>query len=78
MAFEREIETYNLHLMDLLVNEGKYVLVKGDQIEGPFDTYEQAIAAGYSRFGPVSFLMKKIFSVEPIEYFSRDLPLCQS
>ncbi len=73
MALERELAVYNEHLMDLLANEGKYVVVHGEAIEGPFDSYEDALQAGYEKFGVVAFLVKQISRVEPIQYFSRDL-----
>jgi hypothetical protein len=78
MALERELAVYNEHLMDLLANEGKHVVVHGEEIEGPFDTYEDALQAGYTKFGVVPFLVKKITRLEPIQYFSRDLPRCPS
>jgi hypothetical protein len=61
-----------------LTNEGKYVVVHGETIAGPFDTYEDALQAGYDKFGVVPFLVKRISRVEPIQYFSRDLPTCPS
>jgi hypothetical protein len=73
MSFEREIETYSNNLMDLLSNEGKFVVIRGDEIAGAFDTYDSALEAGYDRYGPVTFFVKKIQRVEPVNYFSRDL-----
>ncbi|MGD0039843.1 MAG: hypothetical protein ABSE84_05370 [Isosphaeraceae bacterium] len=78
MPLERELAIYNENLMDLLTNEGKYVVVHGETIQGPFDTYEDALRAGYDKFGVVPFLVKRISRVEPIQYFSRDLPTCPS
>lgn len=72
---ERELATYREHLSSLLANEGKYVVIKGeDFILSPFDTYDQALAAGYERFGPDPFLVKQIRQHEPIMHFTRDLP----
>ena len=53
MPLERELAIYNENLMDLLTNEGKYVVVHGETIQGPFDTYEYALRAGYHKFGVV-------------------------
>src|SRR5262249_54077022 len=78
MALEKELAVYNEHLIDLLANEGKYVLIKQEEIDGPFETYEDALEAGYSKYGLVPFLVKRIQRVEPIYYFSRDLPPCRS
>jgi hypothetical protein len=78
MALEHEMGVFGAHLMDLLgddnVNEGKYVVIKGDEIlPTAYDDYSAALAAGYDRLGPVSFLVKKIQRVEPVLYFTRDL-----
>jgi hypothetical protein len=80
MALERELAVYNEHLKDLLpASEGKFVVVCGETMaEGSFDTYEDALEAGYTKFGVVPFLVKKITRLEPIHYFSRDLPQCPS
>lgn len=78
MALEKELAVYDANLIDLLDNEGKYVVIHDETIDGPFDTYEDVLQAGYDRFGLVPFLVKQIQKVEPIHYFSRDFPVCQS
>jgi hypothetical protein len=78
MALERELAVYNEHLIDLLANEGKYILIRNEEISGPFETYDDALEAGYAKYGLVPFLVKQILRVEPIYYFSRDLPPCRS
>jgi hypothetical protein len=78
MALEKELSVYEANLPELLANEGKYVLVSGEQISGPFDTYEDALAVGYEKYGLVPFLVKQISHFEPIYYFSRDLSACPS
>lgn len=77
MALEHEMATYQAHLLELLANEGKYAVVRGEEIAGAYDSYDDALQAGYDRYGLVPFLVKKISRVEPIQYFSRDLPRCQ-
>jgi hypothetical protein len=73
MALETEMAVYRSNLMELLINEGSYVVIKGEEILPPVGTYEEALSAGYSKFGPGPFLVKQISRVEPILYFSRDL-----
>ena len=71
MALEHEMGVYQANLMDLLANEGKYVVIKGDELlPAAYDEYDEALAAGYERFGPVPFLVKKIQKTEPILYFT--------
>ena len=77
MSLENENQVYRLHLIDLLgvnnVNEGKYTVVKGEDIQGPFDTYEEALSFAYDRHGIAPFLVKKIERNETVLYFSREL-----
>lgn len=73
MALERELALYNEHLLELLPNEGKYVVIKGEEVLDVYDTLDDALGAGYERYGDVDFLVKQIHAVEPIEYFSRDI-----
>jgi hypothetical protein len=77
MSLEREVQQYKLHLSALLgegdVNEGRFTVIKGDDIQGPFDTYKAALKAGYDKYGPVSFLVQKIERNETAMYFSRDV-----
>ncbi len=78
MPLEKELSVYETHLIDLLVNEGKFVLIFGEQIDGIFSDYEGALQAGYDKHGLEPFLVKQISRVEPIYYFSRDLSACPS
>jgi hypothetical protein len=77
MPLEKELGVYDAHLIDLLANEGKYVLIFGDQI-GIFKSYEEALQAGYEKYGLEPFLVKQINRAEPIHYFSRDLSACRT
>ena len=73
MALEKEIETYNRELPNLLAEQGKFVLICGDVVVGTFVSYEDALKIGYEKCGVKPFLVKKIQSVEQVQYFSRDL-----
>jgi hypothetical protein len=42
-------------------------------IAGIWETYEDALQAGYERFGLKPFLVKKIESIEGIQRFTRDM-----
>ncbi len=48
-ALEKEIETYNAKLPELLSHVGKFVLIREETVEGFFDTYTDALRAGYER-----------------------------
>ena len=62
--FEAERATYRANLDELLAHEGKFVAIKGERIAGVRHTYEQVVELGYEHFGPVPFLVKKIYRAE--------------
>ncbi len=71
---EKELATYESHREELvLANEGKFVLIHGDAIAGVWDTYKDALAAGYSQFGLSPFLIKQIQGMERVLFFTRDM-----
>ena len=78
MELDHEVQVYQSRLMDMLgvndVNEGKFVVIKGDDVSPPFETFDQALEVAYNRHGLGPFLIKKIERNETILYFSRDLP----
>jgi len=79
MALETELATYKSKLAELIAdgNEGKFVLIKGDELVNVFGTYEDAIKEGYSRFSLDPFLVRQIESVEQVHFISRLIP-CHS
>ena len=77
-TLEREIKTSNEQLADLLQHEGKFVLIHDSEVAGVYDTYSDALKAGYEKFGLKPFLVKKIQAVEQIQYFTRDLGSCRT
>jgi len=76
MALERELETYKSKLGELTASEGKFALIHGDQVDGVFDTYADAIKEGYAKFGLEPFLVKQIQAVERIQFVSRFVDPC--
>lgn len=77
-SLTHELATYQRLLPSLTAgDEGRFALVAGDDLLGVFDTYPDALTAGYGARGLEPFLVKKISSVEVISYFTRDLrPAC--
>jgi hypothetical protein len=54
--------------------EGKFALIKGDEIIGVYDADAEAIREGHKRFGNVPFLAKRIVRMEhPMNFTARDL-----
>lgn len=77
MALEKELQTYKTKLPELLADEGKFVLIHGDDVVDVYGTYEDAIKAGYGKFGLEPFLVKQLQSVEHLQFISRFAP-CHS
>lgn len=69
----QEIAPYNRHLPELLGQQGKFVLIKRTEVAGTFDSYQDALTAGYQRFKLDFFLVKQIAPAERVTLFSRDL-----
>ena len=78
MPLEKETQSYERELPNLLQHEGKFVLVQGDRVVDVFGTYEDALKAGYEKFGLTPFLVKQIRAVEQVQYFTRDLTPCRT
>ena len=72
MALEREMATYRKRLPELKgENEGRFVLIQGDQVVDIFTSYEDALKVGYEKFGLDPFLVKKIEAIEQAQLISR-------
>jgi hypothetical protein len=76
MALEKELEFFKRKLPELGEHEGKYALVHGENIVDFFSTYDDAIKAGYSKFGLESFLVKQVHTIEQVQFVSRFVDPC--
>lgn len=72
-ALERELDTYKKSLQSLMAQQGKFVVIHEDKIVGTFDSYADALKAGYDKVGTKPFLVKKISPDEHLAYFTRDV-----
>lgn len=73
MNLHQELEAYKKALPTLVSEEGKFALVIGDSLVGVYESYADALSAGYDRAGLTPFLVKRIAANEMVAYFSRDL-----
>jgi hypothetical protein len=73
MALEQETQTYQRELTTLLANEGQFAVISADKVIGVFATYEDALKIAYEKCGTKPFLIKKIQSVEQVQYFTRSI-----
>lgn len=69
---DTELHTYKTKLPNLLGQLGKFALVKGQEVIGVYDSYEDALKFGYEKFKLEPFLVKRIAPAEQISYFTRD------
>ena len=78
-SLTRELATYERHKDELVgSHEGRFVLIRGDEIAGVWDTYKDALEAGYKQFELEPFLVKQIRGIEQIQFFTRDMITCPS
>ena len=62
---DAELETYEKNRESLLESaEDKFVLIKGGQIVGVYESEMDAITQGYRQLGHVAFLVKQVLKVE--------------
>jgi hypothetical protein len=67
MALELELDAFARMKEQLLTAyEDKFVLLKGEQFLGSYDTAEAAYNAGVGAFGQEPFLVKKVSRVEQV------------
>ncbi len=67
-ALEAEVETYRREVGRLLAEgqEGKYVLIKGAEIVGIYETWEEAQQVGLDRYLLEAHMVRPILSREPV------------
>lgn len=71
MSLEAEKQTYEKNLPEWGEYNGKYVLIKGEEVISFFDTYPDAISQGYREFGLEPFMVKRVEQVETVQYITR-------
>jgi hypothetical protein len=67
VSLNREQAVYEANLPRWIPDhEGEHVLIKGNEVAGFYETRDDALAAGYSRFGVVPLFVKQVSSSEPV------------
>ena len=56
----REVQTLQRSLTDIMKHEGKFVLIRGEEVVNFFPSYVAATTEGYKRFGLEDFLVQEI------------------
>lgn len=73
MTLNIELATFDRDQPRLLGQEGRFALIHGNAVIGVYDTYGDAIGAGYAVCGLAPFLVKQIEVFESVRLFTRDL-----
>jgi hypothetical protein len=77
-GFDLETATYVRLKPELLSRfPGKFVVIVGEEVEGPVETFREALRAGYRRFGLGPLYVKQILAVEPVAEVTRDIMPCR-
>ena len=61
---KEEVATFGAHIKQIRRNVGKFVLIQGKSVVDYFDTYTQAIEAGYEMFGLKNFFVRQVNAKE--------------
>ena len=70
MKLKEEYQAYKDHKEELLTkSEGKFVLIKGDEVIDVFVSYEDALKEGLKKFGNTPFFVKQIQREEEVHFF---------
>ena len=72
---EIELKTYyeKKAVLQAKYPDGGFVVIKGEEILGVWQTRVDALRAGIEKYGNVSFLVKDIMESNIVAYFSRNL-----
>jgi hypothetical protein len=74
VPLNREQAVYEANLpVWLSDHEGQYVLIKGDQADGFYESRDEALSAGYARFGVGALFVKQALPAEPVYYIPNAL-----
>ncbi len=70
---DRDLAKFRELLPTLKASEGKFALVYNGELKGVFETYSDALDAGYKLAKLEPFLVRRISSAEYVAYFTRDI-----
>jgi hypothetical protein len=80
VEIDRDLDAFRAALPELIRtagNRGKYALIHAALIDSVWPTFDDALAAGYTRFDTDAFLVQEITDNEKSKYFSRNVAPCR-
>ena len=78
MALDQEQAVYLRNLKDWGDRAGQFVLIRKEDVCGFYTSYDDALKAGYEKFGLEVFFVKQISIVEQVDFVSRFVEPCPS
>ena len=75
-SLKPELEVYQKNIHEWEGRDGEFVLIKGDDVQGFFSSYDDALTRAYELFGLESFFVKQISSIERAHFISRHVDPC--
>lgn len=73
MPLAKELETFAKIYPSLKDQEGKFVVISGEEVLGTFETYNDALQEGYKLKGMTPFLVRQILPYQVTANYSRSL-----
>ncbi len=74
LSLNREQAIYEANLTQWLANhEGQFVLIKGHQVDGFYESRDEALTAGYSRIGIGPLFVKQVSPSESVHHIPNAL-----
>lgn len=70
---DRAIAAFVKMRPELAKEEGRFAVLADEALVGVYDTYQDALTAGYNELGLKPFLVKQISAVEAVANFTRHL-----
>lgn len=64
MKLQQELAYYNRILPHILGETGRFVLIRGETVEGFYDSYRSGLSSGYEKYPEGSFFLKQIQPVD--------------
>jgi hypothetical protein len=76
-TLETELQAFDAALPELLMHHlDRFALFKGTELVGIFDSYEDAMRDGYTRFGLEPFFVGPVAPPRTVAMFARDRLPC--
>ncbi|MBR0560042.1 hypothetical protein [Neokomagataea anthophila] len=73
LPLAQELKTFEEKVLPLKDKQGKYAVLRGSNILGFFNDYEDALSAAYKEYGLEPFLVKQVTLSPAVTHYTRSL-----